>query len=321
MKISNGLKIATSNKSLSYKLLLYKLIVAILGCVSIYFLASRIIIAPVIKSEQFKDLIDILKRIIVDYFNMQTQQMVNHNDKLALAIENLRLFIVGMKGNIISSLIFVFLIFQVMKFLFAICDYVIAVNINEHMSSMRHAEFFSTLFENFKKACYYALYRTVMLLLYNAVIVVISVFGSMLLLKFLGISSLTIILLLVFGSIALRLSIVGHVLPKMVCENKSPLRAFFEGFKEKSFGVFVERYISYFVMVLCIYAIAFLTAIITYNVALLVTVPFASVLLITVRFVDYYAYNHKKYYITFDEIVIPKELRQNDENLLNKVDI
>ena len=62
-----------------------------------------------------------------------------------------------------------------------------------------------------------------------------------------------------------------------------------EGFKEKSFSVFIERFISYFVMVLCIYAVTFLTAIITYNVALLVTVPFASVLLITVRFVDYYA--------------------------------
>lgn len=321
MKISNGLKIATSNKSLSYKLLLYKFIVALLGCVSIYFFAS-IIIKPVLSSQQLKNLIDVIKRIVVEYFNVTSAEIsAGLNEKLAFAIEDLQAFIFGMRGNIISSLIFLFVIFQVMKFLFALCDYVIAVNINEHMSSMRHAEFFSTLFENFKKACYYALYRTVMLLLYNAVIIVISIFGSMLLLKFLGISSLTIILLLVFGSIALRLSIVGHVLPKMVCENKSPFRAFIEGFKEKGFGVFVERFISYFVMVLCIYAITFLTAIITYNVALLVTIPFASVSIITVRFVDYYAYNHKKYYITFDEIVIPKELRQNDENLLNKVDI
>lgn len=320
MKISNGLKIATSNKALSYKLLLYKFIVAVLGCVSIYFFAS-IIIKPVLESEQLKNLIDIVRRIIVEYFNVGSVQANNLNDKLALTLQDLHAFIIGMKGNIISSLIFVFIIVQIMKFLFAVCDYVIAVNINEHMSSMRHAEFFSTLFENFKKACYYALYRTVMLLVYNVVIISISIAGAMLLLKWLGISSLTIILLLVFGSIALRLSIVGHVLPKMVCENKSPFRAFIEGFKEKSFSVFIERFISYFVMVLCIYAVAFLTAIITYNVALLVTVPFASVLLITVRFVDYYACNHKKYYVTFDEIVIPKELRQNDENLLNKVDI
>lgn len=320
MKISKGLKIATSNKSLSYKLLLYKFIVTFLGCLSIYFFAS-IIIKPVLESEQLKNLIDIVRRIIVEYFNVGSVQTNNLNDKLALAVQDLHTFIIGMKGNIISSLIFVFIIVQIMKFLFAVCDYVIAVNVNEHMSSMRHAEFFSTLFENFKKACYFAFYRTIMVLFYNIVIIAVSIASAMLLLKFVGISSLTLILLLVFGSIALRLSVVGHVLPKMVCENKSPFRALIEGFKEKSFGVFVERFISYFVMILCIYVIVFISAIITYNVALLVTVPFFSVSIITVRFVDYYTYNCKKYYVTFDEIVIPKELRQNDESLLNKVDI
>ena len=53
--------------------------------------------------------------------------------------------------------------------------------------------FFTTLFDNFKKACYYALYRTVMLLVYNTVIIAISVTGAFLLLKYLGIYSLTII--------------------------------------------------------------------------------------------------------------------------------
>ncbi len=320
MKISKGLKIATSNKSLSYKLLLYKFIVAFLGCLSIYFFASRIV-EMVMNSAEVKNLIDVLKRIVVDYFNVGSEQVSGINDKLAVALEDLYAFIIGMKGDIIPSLIIMIVIIQLMKFLFALCDYVIAVNVNEHMSSMRHAEFFSTLFENFKKACYYAFYRTVMLLFYNIVIICISVAVGMLLFELLGISSLSIILFLILGSIALRLSIVGHVLPKMVCENKSPFRAFIEGFKEKNFGVFVERFISYFVMVLCIYVISFISGIITYNVALLVTVPFFSVSAITVRFVDYYAYNCKKYYVTFDEIVIPKELRQNDESLLNKVDI
>ena len=40
-----------------------------------------------------------------------------------------------------------------------------------------------------------------------------------------------------------------------------------------------------------------------------------------VRFVDYYTVNVKKYYVTFDNIVIPKELRTKGEQLLNQVDI
>ena len=39
------------------------------------------------------------------------------------------------------------------------------------------------------------------------------------------------------------------------------------------------------------------------------------------RFVDYYTIKRKKYFITYDDIVIPKELRTDGEQLLNKVDI
>ena len=95
MKISNGLRIATSNKALSYKLLLYKFIVAVLGCVSIYFFAS-IIIKPVLESEQLKNLIDIVRRIIVEYFNVGSVQANNLNDKLSLTLQDLHAFIIGM---------------------------------------------------------------------------------------------------------------------------------------------------------------------------------------------------------------------------------
>ena len=39
------------------------------------------------------------------------------------------------------------------------------------------------------------------------------------------------------------------------------------------------------------------------------------------RLVDNYTINKKKYFIDYDNIIVPKELRENDEQLLNKVDI
>ena len=118
MKISNGLKIATSNKSLSYKLLLYKFIVTVIGGALIYLFAS-IIIRPVLNSEQFKSVIDILKRIIVNYFDVGSTQVLDFTDSLTTVLDDLSAFIVGMKGNIISSVILGFLVLQLMKFLYA----------------------------------------------------------------------------------------------------------------------------------------------------------------------------------------------------------
>ena len=39
------------------------------------------------------------------------------------------------------------------------------------------------------------------------------------------------------------------------------------------------------------------------------------------RQVDYFTINKMKYFIDYDNIIVPKELRENDEQLLNKVEI
>jgi hypothetical protein len=50
-------------------------------------------------------------------------------------------------------------------------------------------------------------------------------------------------------------------------------------------------------------------------------IPFASLLLVTMKTVDYFTINKKKYFVDYDTIFVPKELRENDENLLSDVDI
>ena len=48
---------------------------------------------------------------------------------------------------------------------------------------------------------------------------------------------------------------------------------------------------------------------------------FCALMIVAMRLVDYYIIHVKKYFIDYDNIIIPKELRENDEQLLNKVDI
>ena len=53
----------------------------------------------------------------------------------------------------------------------------------------------------------------------------------------------------------------------------------------------------------------------------IIFLPFSSLFLVCLKQVDYFVNNKKKYFIDYDTIVVPKELRENDEQLLSDVEI
>ncbi len=320
MKIGNGVKIATSNKGLWLKTMLAKTVVLALFALILY-LVANIIIEPILKSEELKYLIGAVREMVKDFIMFDDLASTNNATKLIEAFKKLLTFVKTMVSDIIWVGIAIFLIIQILIFILSMFDFVIGVNVNEHMSSMLHSNFFSTLFENFKMAFSYALFRTVLLLIYNLVIFVIVSLLFFAFMEMLGLFSLSIIILVVFVAIALRLMFSGLILPIMICENKSPFEAFKESFKYMRLNELGNRFLSYLVTALIVYVVVVVSGIVTFNVAYLFTIPLSGIIFKALRFVDYYTITCKKYYITFDEIVIPKELRQNDEQLLNKVDI
>ncbi len=59
----------------------------------------------------------------------------------------------------------------------------------------------------------------------------------------------------------------------------------------------------------------------TLGVGTVIISSFYALMISCMRLVDNYTINKKKYFIDYDNIIVPKELRENDEQLLNKVDI
>ncbi len=317
MKITNGVKIAVANKILCVKTLVARLIITIIMLATVFSFA-KIIILPIIKSEELKQLLNLLREAIKNFIMMKPD--AGPLD-FKTAISNLLQFVYSKTTSIVWASIAILLVIQVMTFLLSICDFIIGVNINEHMSSMRHAGFFNTLFENFKNACRYAGSKTLFLFIYNVVVITLMVFLFIALIGEIGLHTFSIMMFLAIFSVAVKLSIIGQVLPKIVCENKKAFKSFVGAVKESKPNVFMQRLISYFITCVAVVVIVAVSSFVTFNVSFLITLPLSSVTFISLRFVDYYTINHKKYYVTFDDVVIPKELRKNDEHLLNQVDI
>lgn len=320
MKISNGIKIAMANKPLCYKTLFSRTLISMILTITC-FLVAKIIIDDVMQSEAFNGLIHFLRSSFKNFVTLQDEANANFSSGINYHFRTILDVVRSRFKEVVFIIIGIVLLIQVAKFVTSLCDYVVAVNVNEHMSSLRHAQFFSTLAEHFKPALKYAVYCVVSLFIYNVVIIAISLLLFLGLVKVIGLFAFTFVLAFILFADAFRLMLVGMVPAKMVCENQKVMVAFRDSFKGLSFRTMVERFISYFTMRLLTIVVTSVAATASFGISLIVTVPLFSVSFIAVRFVDYYTVSIKKYYITFDNIVIPKELRTKGEQLLNQVDI
>lgn len=320
MKVTNGIKIAMANKPLCYKMLFSRTVITVIAYV-VCFLIANILIQDILLSQEVNDffgfLVGELKNFILGNATTNEELSANLNSHVVSCISMLKSKVIEFTWITVT----IVLIIQVAKFFTSICDYVMAVNVNEHMSSVRHAEFFTTLVEHFSPAIRYALYCVISLFVYNAFIITVSTLLFILLIKYVGFFTFTIVLLFILFADAFRLMLVGLVPARMVCEKCGVMKAFTMAFKGLNFKIMLERFLSYFIMRLIHISVTTLMSVSTLGVSFIVTIPFFSVAYMSVRFVDYYTVNHKKYYLTFDEIVVPKELRNKGEQLLNKVDI
>lgn len=320
MKLTNGIKIAMANKPLCYKMLFSRVVITLIACIAC-FLCADFVIKDIFQSSEVKSLITFGRDSVKNFILMNEVNAKQLSSDLNSHVQGVVNLLKNMLTEILVAVIIIVLIIQIAKFFVGLCDYVIAVNVNEHMSSMRHAQFFTTLIEHFKPACRFALYCVISLFLYNLLIISVSALLFILLIKYLGLFTLTVVLLFYVLADAFRLMCVGMIPPKMVCENYPVTKAIKESFKGLPFKEMRERFLSYFIMRLIHISVTVICALSTLFVSLVVTIPFFAVAYMAMRFVDYYTVNHKKYYVTFDEIVIPKELRNKGEQLLNKVDI
>ena len=320
MKISNGIKIATANKPLCYKMLFSRVLItmiAVVGC----FLFANIVVREILSSDEVGALLTYVIAIVKDFILGSSAPAAEIKAGFEEHLRSISSLLSGMSGEIVGVFFAILGVTQVAKFFTAICDYVIAVNVNEHMSSMRHAEFFTTLAEHIKPALAYALYCVILLFIYNVCILSFSVLLFFILIGKIGMYAVSIIFFLLVFTDALKFTVVGLVPAQMVCEKSRVWAAFKDSFKGLNFKIMVERFLSYFTLRLITIVITVVSGIVTFGVSTIITFPLFAVSYMAVRFVDYYTVKRRKYFITFDDKVIPKELRTDGGQLLNKVDI
>lgn len=319
MRIINAFKIALGNFGLIFKNILYKAILFVVFATGVY-LTLRISLEPMLENltPVLKDIADIVKSLV------QNQKTFTANGGAeSPLVADFQVFVDGIVShfsNIVWAVVISVLIIYLYRIFAGVSNSTILIMINEHMSSLSHRPYLSVMFENLRKIIRFQLIDAIIAIVYYALVAVV-VFGIVYLLAplvpivavFLGVCVLSF-------AVSVYSTCLSQVSTNMIIGGMKAKEAFRKGLfpSKEYFWKMFSAYLS--VTVLYVY-LAVSMMFFTLGVGTVIVSSFYALMISCMRLVDNYTINKKKYFIDYDNIIIPKELRENDEQLLNKVDI
>lgn len=313
MYLKNTLRLFINNINLGFKAMLYRLIVMVVGLISAYYIA-KIGISVITSSAELQQVIQDIKNLWLQFIGHE-EAVINIEQSFTALVSlfNDNLF------RIIGSLLAVTLVLLIMDYLLGLCNFALGVMIDSYMSSLTKTHFTQTFLQNLKKAIVFELVYSICKCFALVVIIAISVCFAVFTYKILGFASILIGLWLAISLASVFLSLTATFRPRVIRGEKliSPIKSQNVN-KSNFFSIFAVYILS---IVLVIY-VNISMAIVTFGAGLMVSVPLTYLFLLCLQNVIDYSICGKKYYIDYDNIVVPKELRGEDERLLGEeVDI
>ena len=193
--------------------------------------------------------------------------------------------------------------------------------VNGHMTDMSHRGYIVVMIENLKRILIYQLIDAVCSVVWSAFVCVV-VWGVFSVVRWvLPIAALFACGLTICLAMSLYCTVFSQVMANvLIGENKSVKKAVLEGLTPKKI-YFTKMISAYFAVTVGLIYLHVSVSLFTFGVGEIIIIPFASLLLVTMKTVDFFTINKKKYFVDYDTIFIPKELRENDEKLLSDIDI
>lgn len=308
MKFRHSLQILIDNFSVTYKQLLYKLVIALITMA-----LSVAILYPLWKMftglEEFKNLIDGVKNFFNKLIEGNIDELANINirDRVEKALDSIHSLIQSHTTVLALAITGLILIRLIGRFFSSLGNYAAAAVINDKMAFHADSPFFITLLKNVKVASLYSLMYVPLSFLYDVACVALMYFVVFKLLVFVPfLLQIFIFATTIVFSITLKLTFASDWLPALIRGKKKHLEAFAYTFNRK--GKKTLNVLSNFiVLVLIIFALNVFAVIFTFGVGALITIPASYVILNCFQLVNYYDREELKYFIDKNTIIKPEK--------------
>lgn len=305
MRFRNAFRLAMENFASVYKLLLYRVITGIVFF-SLTFVTLRLGLNSIVHSSEASTLTELMKDFLHaiatgDVERLQVFQPEFHEALLAFG-ELLLLKI----GGIIGAVIGVAVIYLVSRFVNGLGVFAFAQIDEDRMSTYSRTKFSAAYFKSMGKGALYQLAYVPLSFVYDVLSVLACWFFFFYLPSFLpswGVATILIAVSITLTAYiclqALKMTLISAWMPAMLDGQslKSAMRTSI--LSRKGFG---KRFSGYLVTLYLLFAANFALGVFTFGGALLLSIPFSFLLLLSIQFVHYYEDNGKKYFMTYNKI-------------------
>lgn len=307
MKFKHTFNVFIDNFSVTYKQLLYRLIIVLISA-SISFAVIYPLIFDLIKSPQLKLLLDNVKDFALNLLNGNVLELGNISIQVKEAFGAfIELVKTKYVGFILSALL-ILLVHIVAKWFEGLGNYATAAVINDRMALRANSPFLVTLIRNLKNAAIYNAIYVPLSILYDIVVGVAMFFLLFFLLNHILYFLVCVFLfvLAITFSIVIKMTFTTDWLPALIRGKKGHREALHCSFSRKNKGT-LNILSNFSVLVLIIFALNSAAIILTLGVGLLLTIPSSYVILICFEFVNYYDREGNKYFIDESTIISTKK--------------
>ncbi len=301
MRFRNSLHLLIDNFGSVYKMLLYKIAVAVIALsISLSFIIPNV--QYIFASVEYNNLIEIIAEFGTALVSGDVSYLSQFQESIANAFAALMALITSKISNIVLAVIA--LVFSVIlwRFLDTLGHYAFGSMLNDKMNSYADISLFASLIKGLGDGSAYAIIQVLITLVYDALIVLLCYLIFFLMLSFMPlILTLFFSAAVIFMTQALKMMLLSNWMPAMV-EGKmgiwQALRySFNSNIRQKG-----KIFSTYLVAVYLIAVINVIVAVTTLLSGLLITLPASYLLLLCIQFVNYYTIEGKKYFVNYYKI-------------------
>lgn len=309
MKFKHAFNVLIDNFSLTYKQLLYRLI--ILG---IAFTICYVGIYPFIKelldSQSFNSLIGGIKSFINNLLSGKVEELHDVSNKVAAAYTDFINLLYEKTSQLVLSGLLLFLVYVVGRWFSSLGNYAAAAVINDKMAMRTSSHFFGTLIRNLKQASLFSLIYVPLTCLYDLgtaalafLLVYLLVYGFLPV-----IWGIFLFILLIILAVSVKMTFVNDWMPAFIrgkARQREAIKYTFSRKNKHTFNVMS----NYVVLTLLILAVNIVALFFTLGVGMLLTVPASYLLLSCFQLVSYYEREEIRYSTDDHTIIKPNKKR------------
>ncbi|MDE6868616.1 MAG: hypothetical protein K2J83_05715 [Clostridia bacterium] len=308
MKFKHTFNVFIDNFSVTFKQLLYRLIIVVIAAV-LYALIITPFKNALTGSEDYVNLVSGIKGFLSHLVQGRPTDLAHSTEQIKTAFDNLLVLVSDNRANIVWGVVGVVAVHFVEKFFTGLGNYAAAAVINDKMALRANSSFCLALIRNLKEASLYNLMYVPLSLIYDAAILL-----GLYYLVFKGLFfvivplQLCLFVTLTVFAISLKMMFTTDWLPALIRGKKGAGKAFLYTFNRRGKNS-ANVLANFFVIIMLIFILNVAGAVFTLGAGLLITVPSSYVILVCFEFVNYYDREELKYFIDKKTIIKPEKER------------